>query len=49
MAPLGLNPTTNGFVMQMPAEQTNDIDVSVEEAVQTIATLGVGSNDTDKD
>lgn len=41
MVPLGPNPTTNGFVMHMPAESVHDVDLTVEEAVQSIATLGV--------
>lgn len=41
MVPLGPNPTTNGFVMHMPAESVHDVDLTVEEAIQSIATLGV--------
>lgn len=45
MVPLGPNPTTNGFIMHMPAEHVHDVDITVEEAVRSIATLGVASND----
>lgn len=41
MVPLGPNPTTNGFVMHMPIENVHDVDLTVEEAIQSIATLGV--------
>ena len=45
MLPLGPNPTTNGFVMHMPAEHVYDVDITVEEAIRVIATLGVASDD----
>ncbi|WP_121743885.1 DUF502 domain-containing protein [Natronorubrum halophilum] len=45
MVPLGPNPTTNGFIMHIPAERVYDVDVTVEEAVRSIATLGVASNE----
>lgn len=48
MVPLGPNPTTNGFVMHMPAENVHDVDLTVEEAIQTIATLGVDEVDQDR-
>lgn len=49
MVPLGPNPTTNGFVMHMPAENVHDVDMTVEEAVRSIATLGVASNGIDEE
>ncbi|AEH36244.1 DUF502 domain-containing protein [Halopiger xanaduensis] len=49
MVPLGPNPTTNGFVMHMPRENVHDVDVTVEEAARSIATLGVASNGFDED
>ncbi|NUB90440.1 DUF502 domain-containing protein [Haloterrigena sp. SYSU A558-1] len=49
MVPLGPNPTTNGFVMHMPAEHVYDVDVTVEEAFRVIATLGVASDDLGDD
>ncbi|SDK40319.1 DUF502 domain-containing protein [Natronorubrum texcoconense] len=45
MVPLGPNPTTNGFVMHMPAEHVYDVDITVEEAIRSIATLGVASTE----
>ena len=45
MIPLGPNPTTNGFVLHMPAERVHDVDITVEEAIRSIATLGVASDD----
>ncbi|ELY90276.1 hypothetical protein C483_12228 [Natrialba hulunbeirensis JCM 10989] len=45
MVPLGPNPTTNGFVMHVPATNVYDIDISVEEAIRSIATLGVASSE----
>ncbi|WP_436346610.1 DUF502 domain-containing protein [Natronorubrum sp. FCH18a] len=45
MVPLGPNPTTNGFIMHMPAERVYDVDITVEEAVRSIATLGVASSE----
>lgn len=41
MVPLGPNPTTNGFIMHVPVENIHDVDITVEEAVRSIATLGV--------
>lgn len=41
MVPLGPNPTTNGYVMHVPVENVYDVDITVEEAVRSIATLGV--------
>ena len=43
MVPLGPNPTSNGFIMHMPVENVYDIDFTVEEAIQSIATLGVAT------
>lgn len=47
MMPLGPNPTTNGFVVHMPTESVYDVDLSVEEAIQSIATLGVAEEKLD--
>ncbi|RQG89151.1 DUF502 domain-containing protein [Natrarchaeobius halalkaliphilus] len=47
MVPLGPNPTTNGFVMHISSENVYDIDITVEEAVRSIATLGVAADDID--
>jgi uncharacterized membrane protein len=47
MMPLGPNPTTNGFIVHMPTEHVHDVDLSVEEAVQSIATLGVAEEGMD--
>lgn len=44
MVPLGPNPTTNGFVMHLPRERLHDVDVTVEEAIRSIATLGVATD-----
>ncbi|MXV62815.1 DUF502 domain-containing protein [Natronorubrum sp. JWXQ-INN-674] len=49
MVPLGPNPTTNGFIMHMPAEHVYDVDITVEEAIRSIATLGVASNELGED
>ena len=49
MIPLGPNPTTNGFVLHMPAERVYDVDITVEEAIRSIATLGVASSDIGPD
>lgn len=47
MIPLGPNPMTNGFIINVPAERLRDVDLTVEEAVGTIATLGVASDRLD--
>ncbi|WP_265111820.1 DUF502 domain-containing protein [Halosolutus halophilus] len=47
MIPLGPNPTTNGFVLHVPADRVYDVDVSVEAAVRSIATLGVAIGPAD--
>ena len=44
MIPLGPNPTTNGFVMHVSRDNVYDVDITVEEAVRSIATLGVAAN-----
>lgn len=49
MIPLGPNPTTNGFVIHIPAERVHDVDITVEEAIRSIATLGVASDDLGDD
>ncbi|QSX00906.1 DUF502 domain-containing protein [Haloterrigena alkaliphila] len=49
MVPLGPNPTTNGFIMHMPAERVHDVDITVEEAFRAIATMGVASDDLGND
>lgn len=49
MVPLGPNPTTNGFIMHMPAERVHDVDITVEEAFRAIATMGVASDDLGDD
>ena len=49
MMPLGPNPTTNGFIVHMPAEHVHDVDMSVEEAIQAIATLGVAEDGMEED
>ncbi|MFD1647930.1 DUF502 domain-containing protein [Haloarchaeobius litoreus] len=41
MVPLGPNPTSNGFIMHIPVDNVYDIDYSVDEAIQSVATLGV--------
>lgn len=43
MVPLSPN-FTNGFVVSFPEERIHDVDMSVEEAVRAIATLGVASD-----
>lgn len=43
MVPLGPNPTTNGFVMHVPTENVIDVDLTVEGAIKSIATLGVAT------
>ncbi|WP_306055131.1 DUF502 domain-containing protein [Natronococcus wangiae] len=48
MVPLGPNPTTNGFVMHVPVENVYDVDITVEEAVRSIATLGVSVDGLDE-
>lgn len=49
MVPLGPNPTTNGFVMHVPSERIHDVDVTVEEAIRSIATLGVATDSVEAD
>ncbi|AGB36041.1 DUF502 domain-containing protein [Natronococcus occultus] len=49
MVPLGPNPTTNGYVMHVPTENVYDVDVTVEEAVRSIATLGVAVDELGKE
>lgn len=44
MIPLGPNPTSNGFVMHFPTDRVHDVDLTVEDAIHAIATLGVASD-----
>ncbi|MBZ6494686.1 DUF502 domain-containing protein [Natrinema longum] len=44
MVPLAPNPATNGYVMHMPAENVHEVDLTVEEAFRSIATLGVAAD-----
>ncbi len=44
MVPLATNPATNGYVMHMPAEKVHEVDLTVEEAFRSIATLGVAAD-----
>ncbi|QLK24737.1 DUF502 domain-containing protein [Natrinema zhouii] len=48
MVPLAPNPATNGFVMHMPIENVHEIDLTVEEAFRSIATLGVAEDSLDE-
>lgn len=47
MIPLGPNPMTNGFIVNVPEERLHDVDVGVEEAIGMIATLGVAADGID--
>jgi uncharacterized membrane protein len=49
MMPLGPNPTTNGFIVHLPTEHVHDVDMTVEEAIQAIATLGVAEDEMDEE
>lgn len=49
MVPLGPNPTTNGFIVHVPAENVYDVDLTVEEAIRSIATLGVDTDSVESD
>jgi len=44
-APMGPNPFMGGFVLHLPEERVFDIDMSVEEGLQTIVSSGVIIND----
>ena len=44
MVPLAPNPATNGYVMHMPVEKVHEVDLTVEEAFRSIATLGVAAD-----
>jgi len=46
MVPLAPNPATNGYVMHMPTEKVHEVDLTVEEAFRSIATLGVVAADS---
>lgn len=49
MVPLAPNPATNGFIMYMPVENVHDVDLTVEEAIRAVATLGVASDSVGED
>lgn len=49
MMPLGPNPTTNGFIMHVPDEHVHDTDLTVEDAIETTATLGVTTGGDDEE
>jgi uncharacterized membrane protein len=44
-APMGPNPFMGGFVLHLPEERVYEIDMSVEEGIQTIVSSGVVVND----
>lgn len=47
MIPLGPNPTTNGFILHVPVDRVYDVDMSVEDAIRSIATLGIATDADD--
>lgn len=49
MIPLGPNPTTNGFIMHVSADRVTDVDMTVEDAIRSIATLGVATDVADEE
>ncbi|WP_222915067.1 DUF502 domain-containing protein [Natrinema sp. SYSU A 869] len=44
MVPLAPNPATNGYVMHLPTEKVHEVDLTVEDAFRSIATLGVAAD-----
>ncbi|WP_254762686.1 DUF502 domain-containing protein [Natrinema marinum] len=44
MIPLAPNPATNGYVTHLPTERVHEVDLTVEEAFRSIATLGVAAD-----
>ncbi|WP_049927222.1 DUF502 domain-containing protein [Halopiger goleimassiliensis] len=49
MIPLAPNPTTNGFIVHVPTEHVHEVDLTVEDAVRSIATLGVATDPNEDD
>jgi uncharacterized membrane protein len=47
-APMGPNPFMGGFVLHLPEKRVHDIDMTVEEGIQTIVSSGVVINDPDE-
>jgi uncharacterized membrane protein len=47
--PLAPNPAMGGFLVNFAAEQIHDVDITVEEAVQSIVTSGVSIEVADRD
>lgn len=45
--PLAPNPVMGGFLTHIPRERTMDVDMSVEDAVQTIITSGIAVEDVE--
>jgi len=45
--PLAPNPVMGGFLTHIPREQVNDVDMTVEEAVQIIITSGIATDDVE--
>ncbi len=48
MIPLAPNPATNGYVTHLPTERVHEVDLTVEEAFRSIATLGVAADGLDE-
>lgn len=47
--PLAPNPVMGGFVVYLPEDRILDIDMTIEESVQTIVTSGVATSVPDRD
>lgn len=47
-APMGPNPFMGGFVLHLPEKRIHDIDMTVEEGIQSIVSSGVVINDPDE-
>jgi len=47
--PLAPNPVMGGFLSHVPAERVKDVDMTVEEGIETILTTGVATADVEEE
>ena len=48
MVPLAPNPATNGIILHVSADRIQDVDLTVDQAVQTFMTLGMAIEDDEE-
>lgn len=47
--PMAPNPVMGGFLSHVPADRVHDVDMTIEEGLQTVVTMGVATTETGRD